>query len=450
MTPLGADAGGQLLVEAAEQQSHETERDHEQCRHRDGVQRADRSVVRLDHVRGVLVRHGVRHRVRLRGGLGRLVGRALAGVLHAVAVRVDPVHGVIRADLGVRRRRRRAVRPSRLVAGHVGVRTCVGGRRRRRGAFAVADRLVVPGEDELTWAAIGPRCREGHHAGADGLLARLDLVVLRGRVRVVRAEHEAQVADRACCRHLDLLVRQVDDLTGNHDRAVDAVRSDACVHQWRRELAVHRRLVEEGVTPGRRRLEGHVGLGLGRDSHRGTEVDLVLASRELGLTVVVVGDVRHRDGVERLVVRRLVVNAPAEAVVEGHRCRLLSLGARGADDLEDLALGLDVLQLAAGEHLAVERGLVVAVLQREVPGGVVAVGVGGTEVERARSLSGRTIPALHLELEVAGLSCIEAEALDVELADLGVVVLRAGGRSLLVDLQCAVVAVAGRLRGRCD
>ncbi len=111
-----------------------------------------------------------------------------------------------------------------------------------------------------------------------------------------------------------------------------------------------------------------------------------------------------------------------------------------ARHLENLGLGLDVSQLPTGKLLAVKRGLVVPRVKVEVLSGIVAAGIGGTKVVRPCGGTGRSVTTLHIKLQVARLTRVETKAFDIENADLRVVALGPGGRTLLVDLERAVVA----------
>jgi hypothetical protein len=77
----------------------------------------------------------------------------------------------------------------------------------------------------------------------------------------------------------------------------------------------------------------------------------------------------------------------------------------------------------------------------EVTRGVVAIRIGGAKRVGAGGGARRAIATLDAEDDVALLTDVKAKTLDVEDADLGVVVLRAGRGALLVDLEGAIVGL---------
>lgn len=80
-------------------------------------------------------------------------------------------------------------------------------------------------------------------------------------------------------------------------------------------------------------------------------------------------------------------------------------------------------------------------IEVEVLGRVVAVDIGRAPGKGAGGGAGRAVAALDGELEVARLTGVEAEALDIEDAHLGIVVLSPGRGPLLVDLERAIVGL---------
>lgn len=334
------------------------------------------------------VRRGVRRRLLHRAVLGRLDRHD--GLDHGLGlVHVGPAVGQLVPRPALRRGREHGV-DARLDARRVGHDLVV----------AVLDHdadLVSGGDHEATVGVLA------HALVTDHALLVPDLdgrgVVVRGAV-VVGVELPGRPLPTA------------DQRLGRVVRSVEVARGDEVVH-LRLGAVLHVVVVH---------------------------VDLVLdaLALEQGVEVAEVGRIQSGDRVHEGLrphrVGRVVVHLPDYDGV-------LRLHGRVARDLEDLALGLLVVQLAAGQLLAVERGLVVTGAQVEVLGLEVAVPVGGTDVVRTSGSSRRPVSTLHIEHHVAGLAGSELVTLEVERADLGVVALGTGRRALLVDLQGPLVAV---------